>query len=78
MTKRTTALSLTLLAAIAAVGPGATTATAAAQPAPPLVRIMPLGDSITSGANSSDRAGYRAPLWDLMAGQSRYTPDFVG
>ncbi|MFD9335394.1 FG-GAP-like repeat-containing protein [Streptomyces sp. NPDC060028] len=78
MTKRTAALSLTLLAAIAAAGLGATTATAAAQPAPPLVRIMPLGDSITAGANSSTGAGYRAPLWDLMAGQSRYTPDFVG
>ncbi|MEV6952466.1 FG-GAP-like repeat-containing protein [Streptomyces sp. NPDC051183] len=78
MTKRTATLGLALLAALAAAGLGSTTATAATTPAPPLVRIMPLGDSITAGGGSSGNAGYRAPLWDLMAGQSRYTPDFVG
>ncbi|MFE3073094.1 FG-GAP-like repeat-containing protein [Streptomyces sp. NPDC059247] len=76
--KRTTSLGLTLLTSIGALGLGTTTASAAPQPPPPLIRIMPLGDSITAGEGSSHGAGYRAPLWDLMAGQSRYTPDFVG
>ncbi|MFF3653085.1 FG-GAP-like repeat-containing protein [Streptomyces sp. NPDC002181] len=79
MTRRITPLGLVLLAGAAtALGLGSTPAAAAVQPAPPLVRIMPLGDSITAGAGSSQGAGYRSELWHLMGGQSRYTPDFVG
>lgn len=76
--KRTAHLSLSLLAGTALLGLGATPAAAAPKPSPPLVRIMPLGDSITWGVNSSTGAGYRLPLWNLMSGQSRYLPDFVG
>ncbi|MEV6689271.1 FG-GAP-like repeat-containing protein [Streptomyces sp. NPDC051130] len=79
MIYRTTAPAITLLAAFGLTGLAGTDAAAAPLPAPPpLVRIMPLGDSITAGVGSSSGAGYRAPLWELMAGQSRYTPDFVG
>ncbi|MFD5143087.1 FG-GAP-like repeat-containing protein [Streptomyces sp. NPDC058401] len=77
--KRSTPTALTLaIAAITAFGLGATPASAGPQPAPSLVRVMPLGDSITAGAGSSNEAGYRSPLWELMAGQTRYTPDYVG
>ncbi|MCX5078086.1 GDSL-type esterase/lipase family protein [Streptomyces sp. NBC_00424] len=77
--RRSTSLALALTAgATAALGPGVTPAAAAPQPAAPLVRIMPLGDSITAGAGSSDGAGYRSRLWELMTGQSRYTADYVG
>ncbi|CAM5323458.1 FG-GAP-like repeat-containing protein [Streptomyces avidinii] len=79
MTKRIAPLGLVLLVGAAALGPSAPPAAAtAARPAPPLVRIMPLGDSITAGWGSSDEAGYRSELWRLMEGQSRFTPDFVG
>ncbi|MEU8844120.1 FG-GAP-like repeat-containing protein [Streptomyces roseus] len=75
--KRTSLASLSLATALAFAG---SVSPAAATPAPaaPLLRIMPLGDSITAGAYSSTEAGYRAPLWELMTGQTRYTPDFVG
>ncbi|MFJ3901448.1 FG-GAP-like repeat-containing protein [Streptomyces sp. NPDC090025] len=76
--KRTTALAVGLSAALGSLFLSTVPAAAAPQPTPPLVRIMPLGDSITSGENAGDHAGYRARLWDLMAGQSRYTPDYVG
>ncbi|MGW6981138.1 FG-GAP-like repeat-containing protein [Streptomyces sp. NPDC054932] len=78
--KRSTALTTALLTgATAAFGLADTPlAVAAPQPAPPLVRIMPLGDSITAGEGSEGRAGYRAPLWDRITEQSGYTPDFVG
>ena len=44
--------------------------------ATPVVRILPLGDSITYGSRSS-RAGYRQPLYDLLV-DAGYRPDFVG
>ncbi|WP_033288889.1 FG-GAP-like repeat-containing protein [Amycolatopsis jejuensis] len=44
----------------------------------PAVRIMPLGDSITAGAGSATVSSYRAPLWTMLAGESRYSPRFVG
>lgn len=78
MTKRTVSLSITLVGALGLLGLGGGTAVAAPQPAPPLIRIMPLGDSITAGVGSSHSAGYRSPLWDLMNSQNRYTADFVG
>ncbi|MFD4918739.1 FG-GAP-like repeat-containing protein [Streptomyces virginiae] len=75
--KRTTLTGLALVAALGLASPSSPAA-AAAVPAPPLVRIMPLGDSITAGAYSSTEAGYRRPLWELLTGQTRFTPDFVG
>ncbi|MGK4584206.1 FG-GAP-like repeat-containing protein [Kitasatospora sp. HPMI-4] len=45
---------------------------------PPLLKVMPLGDSITAGYQSSSGAGYRLPLWNEAASQSRYRMDFVG
>jgi lysophospholipase L1-like esterase len=45
---------------------------------PPALRVMPLGDSITWGVGSPSTSSYRAPLWTMMAGQSRYSARFVG
>ncbi|MFD9688950.1 FG-GAP-like repeat-containing protein [Kitasatospora sp. NPDC059088] len=86
--KRILALGLsTLLAAAAAPAahaaapaahaatPATTTTTTTALPS---LRVMPLGDSITAGAGSATGSSYRAPLWSLVAGQSRYTVRFVG
>lgn len=42
----------------------------------PVVRIMPLGDSITYGSQSA-LAGYREPLYRLLV-DAGYQPDFVG
>ena len=50
----------------------------AAQTAVPQLRVMPLGDSITWGSGSATTSSYRAPLAGLVAGQSRYTVQFVG
>src|ERR1041384_5471974 len=44
-------------------------------PAPPAIRIMPVGDSITYGAVVP--GGYRAPLYRLMT-NAGFTVDFVG
>ncbi len=41
------------------------------------LRVMPLGDSITSGFRSSNNNGYRGPLYDQLVGQVK-TLDFVG
>ncbi|MFF9850421.1 FG-GAP-like repeat-containing protein [Streptomyces litmocidini] len=80
MTKHSTTLTAALLAGATAAFAlaGAPLAVAAPQPAPPLVRIMPLGDSITAGEGSPGRAGYRAPLWNRITAEGGYTPDFVG
>ena len=43
-----------------------------------LVRVLPLGDSITWGQGSATQSSYRAPLWHLIGGQSRYAVRFVG
>ncbi|WP_051712275.1 GDSL-type esterase/lipase family protein [Streptomyces sp. NRRL S-350] len=53
-------------------------ANAATPPTAPPLRVMPLGDSITAGSGGSTGAGYRLPLWNTLAGQSRYTVDYVG
>ncbi len=53
-------------------------ATAAPPTAGPVLRVMPLGDSITWGVGSSTTSSYRLPLWNLVAGQSRYAVRFVG
>jgi lysophospholipase L1-like esterase len=41
------------------------------------IRIMPLGDSITYGTNSTGTVGYRRPLYQLLSGAG-YSVDFVG
>ena len=46
-------------------------------PAPPLLRIMPLGDSITYGVGSTDGSGYRARLADRLTAAGLRV-DFVG
>ncbi|MFD3538188.1 FG-GAP-like repeat-containing protein [Streptomyces sp. NPDC058662] len=71
------ALAAALAGTVLATPTPASARAAEASPPHPL-RIMPLGDSITFGEGSSTGAGYRGPLWDLMAQQSRYAPDFVG
>ena len=53
-------------------------ATAAPPTAGPVLRVMPLGDSITWGVGSSTTSSYRLPLGNLVAGQSRYAVRFVG
>ncbi|MDX6263617.1 MAG: hypothetical protein QOH84_5305 [Kribbellaceae bacterium] len=53
-------------------------APAAAVPARPTLRVMPLGDSITAGVGSPTSSSYRRPLAALVAGQSRYDVNFVG
>jgi lysophospholipase L1-like esterase len=51
---------------------------AAADTPAPVVRVMPLGDSITVGVGSSTGAGYRLPLWQRSTAQHRYTLHLVG
>ncbi|MCZ4124721.1 GDSL-type esterase/lipase family protein [Streptomyces sp. H39-S7] len=75
--KRRLGAFLTLLGAFALALPSSL-ACAAAAPAPPVLRVMPLGDSITWGAGSATTSSYRLPLWNLLAGQSRYSVRFVG
>jgi lysophospholipase L1-like esterase len=41
------------------------------------IKIMPLGDSITYGTNSSNGGGYRTPLWNDLVSQGANV-DFVG
>jgi lysophospholipase L1-like esterase len=41
------------------------------------IRIMPLGDSITYGTNSTGTVGYRRSLYQSLAGAA-YSVDFVG
>ena len=41
------------------------------------LRLMPIGDSITSGFQSSTGNGYRGPLWNALVSQGNQT-DFVG
>lgn len=44
----------------------------------PILRIMPLGDSITAGGGSSTGGGYRLPLWEQLAKHPEQPVDFVG
>jgi len=54
-----------------------TSASAASPQAPTPIRIMPLGDSITYGTNSTGTVGYRRPLYQLLIGAG-HNVDFVG
>jgi lysophospholipase L1-like esterase len=58
--------------------PAAPALPALADATPPIVRVMPLGDTITAGVGSSTDAGYRLPLWQRAAAQHRYTLHLVG
>ncbi|MFB7669773.1 GDSL-type esterase/lipase family protein, partial [Kitasatospora sp. NPDC056138] len=75
-------LAATVAASIGLLGPVALSSVASATTgpviSPPLLKVMPLGDSITVGYQSSSGAGYRLPLWNEVASQSRYQMDFVG
>ncbi|MER5935227.1 SGNH/GDSL hydrolase family protein [Streptomyces sp. NPDC002054] len=75
-----TALTVTVaLGAGAALTAAATApASAVANPAPPVLRVMPLGDSITDGYQGSTNAGYRVPLWQKALTHPRFRVDFVG
>ncbi|GAA4885420.1 GDSL-type esterase/lipase family protein [Kitasatospora terrestris] len=70
------AAAATLLAAAAVTAAPPTTA-AAATPRP-VVRVLPLGDSITYGVGSCTGAGYRLPLQGMAETGGRYHLDFVG
>ncbi|MES2597597.1 MAG: GDSL-type esterase/lipase family protein [Verrucomicrobiota bacterium] len=51
---------------------------AQAQADPPVVTIMPLGDSITVGSGgTANMGGYRGTLFTLLT-DAGYTPDFIG
>ncbi|MFJ9432870.1 GDSL-type esterase/lipase family protein [Streptomyces sp. NPDC101490] len=63
---------------VAATAPVLGAVRASATPSKPVVRVMPLGDSITYGQGSSDESGYRSRLNELAAEQSRYSLDYVG
>ncbi|MEU9040059.1 SGNH/GDSL hydrolase family protein, partial [Streptomyces sp. NPDC048352] len=82
MNRRCTVLgglaAATALLVPALPGPARAATTADTTMAPPTVRVLPLGDSLTYGQGSSTGGGYRLPLRNLAAGQSRYTLDFVG
>jgi lysophospholipase L1-like esterase len=74
--------ALALVAALAVAGGGASArattvvgATAAAQTS--VLRVEPLGDSITYGYQSSTGNGYRGPLWDELTAEG-HPLDFVG
>lgn len=78
MRQRVAWLTLTVVLALAGCDPNA----AVPCPTPtvtvrPTVRIMPLGDSITAGGGSTTGAGYRLPLWNLLAAGGERA-DFVG
>jgi lysophospholipase L1-like esterase len=65
-----------------ATAPPATAPPTAVVPPPipdmrPVLRVMPLGDSITEGARSSDGSGYRTDLYDLLTAAG-IRADFVG
>ncbi len=75
--KRVISLGLALVAGLTSLIGVPTAASAAAGPTP-VLRVMPLGDSITRGYGGASLASYRAPLLDLTGAQSRYAVKFVG
>ncbi|MFC8508898.1 GDSL-type esterase/lipase family protein [Streptomyces sp. NPDC057411] len=73
------AAAAALLAAAATASPDvASAATASTDAAPPTVRVLPLGDSITYGRNSCTGNGYRGPLQHMAAAGGRFGIDYVG
>ncbi|WP_329584375.1 FG-GAP-like repeat-containing protein [Kitasatospora sp. NBC_01250] len=73
---------MTSFAVLAVAGllslPLAPTVASATPSGPPELKVMPLGDSITAGWQSSTGNGYREPLLEQVAQQSRYTVNLVG
>ncbi len=51
---------------------------ASAASANPVLRIMPLGDSITEGSGAGSTGGYRGPLWTKLVTEDHYNVDYVG
>ncbi|MCC0097659.1 FG-GAP-like repeat-containing protein [Streptomyces flavotricini] len=78
MSRTLTTLAMAAALAAGAALPAAAPAAAADNPAPPVLRVMPLGDSITDGYQSSTNAGYRLQLWQKSQTNSRFRVDFVG
>ena len=84
--KRRTTLTTLAIAGLLALPLAPTVASAAvATPAavsttstPPQLKILPLGDSITAGYQSSTWNGYRGPLMQQVNQQTRYTVNFLG
>ena len=44
----------------------------------PVLRIMPLGDSITEGSGAGSTGGYRGPLWTKLVTEDHDNVDYVG
>ncbi len=63
--------------AVAVLGALATGVTPASAAPDTPIRLMPLGDSITWGLQSSTGNGYRGPLWSELAADG-HPLDFVG
>lgn len=78
MRRLITSLALAVAVILTGHTPDMTHHTAVAQVTAPVIRVMPLGDSITAGFGSTTGAGYRLPLWNSVAAQSRYSVDYVG
>uniref|UniRef100_UPI001AE0A84D GDSL-type esterase/lipase family protein n=1 Tax=Kitasatospora aureofaciens TaxID=1894 RepID=UPI001AE0A84D len=84
--KRRTTLTTLAIAGLLALPLAPTVASAAvATPAavsttstPSQLKILPLGDSITAGYQSSTWNGYRGPLMQQVNQQTRYTVNFLG
>ncbi len=75
-----TSMVTVLMVLLGAFGVAAGTsvpASASVRPHAASLRLLPLGDSITWGIGSSTGNGYRAPLWDALAGEG-HALDFVG
>jgi lysophospholipase L1-like esterase len=75
MRKPWTSPLVTLAAAVLGVTAAGVAPASAATDTP--LRVMPLGDSITWGAGSSNGDGYRGPLWNRLAADG-HPLDFVG
>ncbi|MFG2143416.1 FG-GAP-like repeat-containing protein [Streptomyces sp. NPDC048696] len=73
-------LASSLLALVGAFSLAALPAgpSAATQKGTPVLRVMPLGDSITWGGGSPTLSSYRRPLYKIMGLEKRYSVRFVG
>ncbi|MGW1176413.1 GDSL-type esterase/lipase family protein [Kitasatospora sp. NPDC002543] len=81
MTRPTALAAATVVLAAAgfAAAPAPASASATSPTtAPPTVRVLPLGDSITYGRNSCTGNGYRGPLQNLVTAEGRFAIDYVG
>jgi len=80
---RVTGALATAIAMVAAVGASPATAVTGTSASPATavtgtsLTLMPMGDSITDGYQSTTGNGYRGPLFNELLGEG-YAPDFVG